>query len=337
MKKDTVILIIMLAVLIIGGIYLTNPQRPTESKISTTYNADPMGVKAFYTLLDRMGYNTGRLTRPYTELPNNAKLLIVVQPSTNTQDSRFFESAVGPGISDEEQEYLTGWVRRGGGVIFLADDLRGVPATFGSTYKLGKGYIYAYPSRKMITNHGMRNSKNALELIGIINKHIAKGDLILFDEYHHGMIDSKPFFSYISRQAWIAIGIIIFAAILLVYSKGRRFGAVRNLPPDENIRPGFEYVESVARLYQRSHASEIAAGILCDSFRQSLCAKLGVSADDEIEKIVNRLSEEAGSETAGRAKKLLSRVPAGEKITEEELVDIAGEVRKLEKELGIAN
>jgi hypothetical protein len=274
---------------------------------------------------------------PYTELPSTARLLIVVQPSMSQGDNKLSRGIGGPGISDEEQDYLTAWVKRGGTVIMLADDLDGVPATFDSTHKLGKGYVYAFPSRKKITNKGMRNSKNAIELIDIINKHTTKSDLILFDEYHHGIIDSKPLSSYISRQVWIAIWIIVFAGMLLIYSKGRRFGAVRKLPSDESIRPGYEYVESVARLYQRAHASDLAAEILCDSFRQSMCAKLGVSADDETDRIVYRLSEEVNPETAGRVKGLLMRVPAGERLTEEELVDIAGEVRKLEKELGIGN
>ncbi|MCE5321875.1 DUF4350 domain-containing protein [bacterium] len=333
MKKDSMIIIVLLAMLVIGGIFIANPQKREESKISTTYNADPMGVKAFHTLLNRAGYNADRLTRPYTELPDNTRLLIVVQP----QNGKFSSSATASGISYKEQEYLAKWVSRGGVVIFLADDLNGVPASFGSTHRQGKGYIYAYPSRKMITNKGMRNSKNAVELIDIINKHTAKGNLILFDEYHHGVIDSKPLWSYISRQVWIAIWIIVFAGVLLIYSRGRRFGAVRNISTDENVRPGFEYVESVARLYRRSHASDMAAGILCDSFRQSLCAKLGVSADDKTDRIVFRLSEEVGSETVGRAEKLLTGLPAGESLTEEELVDIAVEVRRLEKELGIGN
>lgn len=263
--------------------------------------------------------------------------MIVVQPSKNMDNNSFSKSVIGPGISDDERKHLTDWVRRGGTAIVMAENLDGVPATFGSTYKLDKGYVYASPSRKKITNKGMRNPKNAVELVGIINKHIKKGELILFDEYHHGVIDSKPFCSHIRRQAWIAIGIIFFAGILLIYSKGRRFGAVRSLPLAENVRPGYEYVESVARLYQRAHASDLAARILCDSFRQGLCAKLGVSADDKTDRIVYRLSEEVNSKTADRARELFAQMLAGERLTEEELVDISGEVHELEKELGIAN
>lgn len=339
MKKDAVILIVLLVALIVGSIFVARPKKSKESKVSTTYNADPMGTKAFYTLLQRMGYHADRLDRPYTEMPKNAKILIVVQPSTATENNSFTQNILGPGISDEESKALDNWVNSGGTVIFLADELEGVPATFGSTHKSGKGFIYAFPSRKTITNKGMRNPGNAMKLLRIIDKHASKSDLIVFDEYHHGIIQSRPLLSYISSQVWTAIIIAFIALVLLVYSRGRRFGAVRSLPPSETVRPGYEFVESVARLYQRAHASELAADVLCESFRQGLCLKLGLSSDSHTDKISSRLSEEVTAELAARANKVLAQcdraILAGEKPTQEELVDIARELFDLEKELGI--
>jgi hypothetical protein len=184
----------------------------------------------------------------------------------------------------------------------------------------------------------MRSPKNAIELLKIIDKHAEKRGLILFDEYHHGIIDSEPLLSQVSRQVWIAIGIITLALILLAYSKARRFGAVRSLPASENVRPGYEFVESVARLYQRAHASDLAAGILCNSFRHGLCAKLGISTDADLGQIALRISEDISGELASRTIALINRCDrAGDKPTEEELVDIAREVHELEKELGIGN
>jgi hypothetical protein len=339
MKKDAVILIALLIALIVGSIFVAKPQKSKESKVSTTYNADPMGTKAFYILLQRMGYHADRLDRPHTEMPGNAKILIVVQPSTAAEDNRFTQNILGPGISDEESKALDNWVNCGGTVIFLADELDGVPAAFGSTHKSGKGFVYAFPSRKTITNKCMRNPKNALKLLRIIDKHASKSDLIVFDEYHHGIIHSRPLLSYVSSQVWTAIVIVFIALILLVYSRGRRFGAVRSLPSSETVRPGYEFVESVARLYQRAHASDLAAGVLCESFRQGLCVKLGLSSDTETNTISLRLSEEVTAELAERASRVLTQcdraILAGEKPTQEELVDIAREVFNLEKELGI--
>ncbi len=339
MKKDSVILIALLIALIVGSVFVVRPQKSKESKVSTTYNADPMGTKAFFTLLQRTGYRVDRLDRPYTEMPEDTKILIVVQPSTAAEDSRFTQNILGPGISDEESKALDNWVNSGGTAIFLADELDGVPAAFGSTYKSGKGFIYAFPSRKTITNKGMRKTANAIKLMKIIDKHASKDDLIVFDEYHHGIIQNRPLLSYMSSQVWTAIVIAFIALILLVYSRGRRFGAVRSLPPAEAVRPGYEFVESVARLYKRAHASDLAAGVLCESFRQSLCVKLGLSTDSQTNKIFLRLSEEVTAELAARADKVLTQCDranqAGEKPTQEELVDIAREVFELEKELGI--
>ena len=49
----------------------------------------------------------------------------------------------------------------------------------------------------------------------------------------------------------MAMLILIVAALLLCHSRGRRFGAVRNLPGGD-ARPGSKYVESVGRLYKRA-------------------------------------------------------------------------------------
>ncbi|MHB9038923.1 MAG: DUF4350 domain-containing protein [Armatimonadota bacterium] len=333
--KDAVILIALFLALIIGGIFVATPEKREESKISTTYNADPMGVKAFYTLLQRMGYSAGRLQRPYDEIPRFARVLIVVQPSTN-MDKKKLSPLGGPGISDDERLALMGWIGKGGTAVFLAHKLKGVPPYFGSTHRIGKGFVYAFPTRMKITNKGMRNPQNAVELLNIIDRHAEKTDLILFDEYHHGVIESEPLLSHASRQVWVAMGIIAVALILLGYSRARRFGAVRRLPQSQNVRPGYEFVESVARLYQRADASDLAAGILCDSFKHGLCTKLGMSTDADPNQIAYRVSEDVSGELSARATALLRRCDrAGDKPTEEELVDIAGEVRELEKELGI--
>jgi hypothetical protein len=341
MKKsstDTWVLLAVFVGLLIGGYILAAPNQRDEYKVSTTYNADPLGVKAFYTLLgDRLRYNVGRLRKPYTEMPSGARLLICVQPRT-----KGLGGDLGFGgqyhITKAERDALTQWVRKGGTAVFLADNLEGIPAAFGSDQRMGRGYIYAFNSRRIITNRGMRDYRNALRVLGILDRHVGKDDLILFDEYHHGIAESRSLWSYVSRQVWFAIAVLAVAAGVLCHTRGRRFGAVRSVPKSEGIRPGYEFVESVARLYRRAHASDLAEGILCSSFKHGLCAKLGMPADAPTELISRRILSDLGSETAARVGQVLTACDgnqAGRKPSEQELLDVAREIRELEKELGI--
>jgi len=334
MKKsaDIWILISVFALLFVGGYFLATPKDRKEFKMPTTYNADPQGVKAFYTLLgEKLDYKVSRLKSPYTKISRAAKVLIVVQPLDELRKY---------GIKDNERKALIRWVKKGGVVIFLSDELEGVPAVFGSDQEMDRGYVYAFNSKRIITNKGMRNYRNAVKLLGIIDKHASKHDLILFDEYHHGDIERRSIWSYVSRQVWIAFGTLIIAGSVLCYSRGRRFGAVRNLPVADNIRPGYEFVESVARLYQRAHATDLAADILCKSFKNKLCTRLGMPSDAARERIAIRLESDIGGDMPAKIDKLFADCEsfgAGQKPTEQELLDMARKIHQLEKELGLGS
>lgn len=145
--RDGLTLIVIFIVLAVLCALTMGPGIQPASDISTTYNAEPNGAKAFYTLSERLGYNVDRLKAPYTEMPSKAKALVVVEPLSEIP------------IVAEERNALENWVRAGGTVIFISDSLRNVPARFGSTRKLGNGFVYAMNSKKLITNKGVRDYK----------------------------------------------------------------------------------------------------------------------------------------------------------------------------------
>lgn len=330
-RKDIWFLILLFVLLFVGGIWSVAPQSSKEDKISSTYNPDPNGVKALYTLLgERLGYNVGRLEQPLTDIPKSARVLIVIQPQTEDPDMpELFQSSY---IDDEQSRALRDWVKRGGTVMFYSDNLEGVPAAFGSDQKIGRGWVYAVNSRKPITNRGMRDTSNAVEIVRRIERHAGKKDLILFDEYHHGFSSGDSFWSQISRQVWVATGIVLLSAVLLCFTYGRRFGAIRELPKESTLRPGFEFVKSAGRLYERSGASDLAAEILCRSFKRRLCAKLGLPSDASSETVVSRLTPEIGA----RVSALLSACgsyAAGHKPSKHELLEVASQIHELEQEL----
>ncbi len=329
-SRDAIILLVLFVALIVGGLFLASPKRGRISDVSTTYNVDPAGVKAFYTLLsERLDYRVDRLRKPYTELPKNASVLFVVQP------------LVRPEIDEEEQEALDAWVRKGGTVVFLADNFTGIPSQFSTSRSLGKGKVFAFDSRRTITNQGMRNHKNALKLLEIIDSHSGPDGLILFDEYHHGITDRTfaSLFAFMSREVKVAVALLAICGLVLCHTRGRRFGAVRPLPQSYTVRPGFEFVQSVARLYRRAHATDLAAELLCDSLRRRISSRFGLSPHAPADQVKSALKSRLSGPSVDALDRVLARresVQAGQKPTESELVSIAEDIHQLEEELGLA-
>lgn len=307
-SSDAILLIALFVLLVLGGLFFIAPRPKEVSDVSTTYSADPKGVKAFYTLLgEHTGYRVGRLERPYTQMPKGVSALFVVQPSKS------------PIIDGSEAEALERWVSRGGTAIFLSDKLENVPESFQKPGPRGKGFVYAFDSRRLVTNEGVRDYRNALKALNALNARTRPGGIVLFDEYHHGIVESGPLFAGIGRQVWIALAILLAAGLALCYSVGRRFGAVRALPKSDTVRPGVELVNALGRLYKNAHATDIAAGILCEPLEQA------VSLRPELK--------------TPRVRAVLAKcrdAKAGQKLTDSELVSVAREIRCLEKELGIA-
>ena len=328
LNRDGLILILLFIVLLVGAYFVARPGPAQEIVVSTTYNADPLGVKAFYTLLgERLGYNVGRLLRPYVQIPDDTSVLIVVEPLEEFP------------IGIEEQSALTQWIRGGGTVVFVAEEAENTPSEFRSTRSLGNGAVYSFDSNKIITNAGVRDHRNAVKMVQIIARHAGEQGLVLFDEYHHGMSESESIFALMSRRVKIALAIFLAAGLVLCHTRGRRFGAVRKLPQAETIRPGSEFIESIGALYRRADAADLAVDILCKSFRRSLCRKLGLSPDSAAQTIVSGLESSHGSDAARRVESLLSRCDAllaGQRVTQSELVDVAGHINQIEQELGLA-
>lgn len=324
-SRDGVFLLALFVVLVLGIALFVQPNSRPVSDVSTTYSAAPNGVKAFYTLLgDRLGYNVDRFEHPYTELPKRASMLVVVNPLVKVP------------IDDDEADALRRWVESGRTVIFVSDSLKGVPEAFMLTRRMGKGHVYSMDSLNLITNRGVRDYRNAMKVLGKVQAHARPRDLILFDEYHHGLGASKTQALLIHTQPQVKVGaaLIVIALASLCYGRGRRFGAVRNLPKSQSLRPEFEFVESVARLYDRAGAADVAADILTQDLRQNLCRMLGQASDAPTEAIVRQIASEGHEQAARRVSRLLE-AQAGQKLSKSELVFIAGEINAVEKELGL--
>jgi hypothetical protein len=325
-SKDILLLAVMFLVLAVGLHYLAREKETKENKVSSSYNADPMGTKAFYTLLrDRLGYNADRLTTPFDRIPRDARVLIVVEP----QDAGPFQPASNEGTS------LLDWVERGGTLIYAGSEPIDRVFGIGLRGKTGKGQVCLVSSPKLLTNRGMRSYRNAVEMVALVAKHASKRDLILFDEYHHGFVQNKTMLAMLSRPVRMSLIVFALAALAAAYSMGRRFGAVREAPVEDTLRPGSEFVEAVGRLYRNAGATDVAAEIMRDSFVPRLYRKIGIAEGAAPRQAMTRLTELLGEERASAAFSVLQPTAAGHKPSEHELLHIAREIQQLEKELGL--
>ena len=127
-SRDALLLFGLIAVMVVFALTI-GAGRKTQSDISTSYSNDASGVKAVYTLLgERLGYATDRLLAPYTNLPKNAAVLVVVGPLAQSP------------ITVEERNALDKWLIAGGTAVFISDSLQNVPARYGSNRRIGKGF-----------------------------------------------------------------------------------------------------------------------------------------------------------------------------------------------------
>ncbi|MGI6294906.1 MAG: DUF4350 domain-containing protein [Armatimonadota bacterium] len=326
-SKDAWFLIGVFVMLVVLMALFSTRQPRSTSTVSTSYSTNEYGVKAFYTLLgERLGYNVARLHDPYNQLPADSKVLLVIQPLDEHP------------IAPEETAALQRWVNDGGVVVFLASSTKQLPAGFKTNRSIGKGQVYVRLTKDLLTNKSLADYRRALPVLDLISAHArpnTANDLILFDEYHHGLQRSKPiaFIGFFPQQIRIAAVIIAVALIALGYGQARRFGAVRGLPESNSRRPEFEYVESVARLYERAGASDLAADILLQSFRQRLCRSFGLNSDSDSRAIVERLQNRLDKQTATSIKRLLDSDKSGTELTQPELLSMARQIHALETKL----
>ncbi len=303
----------------------------TENDVSSTYNPDKPGVKAFYELLARLHYPVGRLKKPYDSIPEGAVILIQVQP-IGGQDP-----FSGP-VSEMEQPDLVNWVRRGGVLIALSDGGVGITGELRESRKFGAGEVIYFDSRYPITNEAMTEPSNAVRMLRIIDSRFEGTGRILFDEYAHGFIESRGTGFVVGRHVWVALAIAAVCGAVLLHSRGKRFGAVRGLENQEAVRPGSEFVEAVGRMYHRAHAHGVAAGILGRSFRKNIARKLGVSSDLDRESLAAAVGSEYGWSSGERVLAVLNRCESralDQSLDDRLLTEIAVEIHGLEQELGI--
>jgi hypothetical protein len=205
---------------------------------------------------------------------------------------------------------------------------------------LGKGHCLVVANNSSIDNAGIKDADNAVFLLNVADSAMrGTPGRILFDEYHHGVgFDSRDptrddtQFGSLPVPIRLAVWQLLGLGALLVYNGNRRFGRPRMLPV-MNYRPSTDYIGSMARLFRRAGAADIALQTLHKTFVRDLTHALDMPPDARRDLLVERAQSRYGVDGAALSR-LLARceeVQAGQRIGEMEMLGLAQQLEQFRR------
>jgi len=202
------------------------------------------------------------------------------------------------------------------------------------TWRRGRGTILVATGGIFPGNAGIAEADNALFFVNIAEHHTYPDrPVILFDEYHQG-------FGYAtggSRSLWQAVGAparilvyyLAFGFLLYLYNANRRFGTPLRLAMP-SYRPSTEYLDSMARLYRRAGAADMALEIIYRAFIRELALRLDAPQDASWDQIVDLATRRYGWNVREMRNVIrrCEQVVEGEKIGEPEMMRLATQIQE---------
>lgn len=252
----------------------------------TVYNYNNDGYKAFYKSVMEFGYQNGWMTNDYKKyarfIPENS-LMISINPSSVI-------------LNENEMDHIAKKVNDGCTFLFFlnAKDVELInkkilaavsdPIITDGTYSVGKGkFIISKLDSEDIINNSMKSgitpAVNAILLIDdIVSQN--KYEAVYFNEFYHNIKDD-PFYDILGSGLVLFITQIIFAVILLMVYKGRRFGS----PISEMSivkRKENENVFALAGLYERTGSPNIIFEVNIEALFSDIQVYLGYGTNNAI-------------------------------------------------------
>jgi hypothetical protein len=196
-------------------------------------------------------------------------------------------------------------------------------------FQAGAGTVTAATSLFPFSNAGVQEEGNSQFVYNLIT-YPGDNRVVWFDEWHHGvrkqvldrlgpiywLFDSAP-----GHGILFALG-VIWVGLLLA---GRKFGRPMLFSEGPRLRAPVEYAQAIARLRRRAGHRPTATAHFRHSLKKRLGARYQLDPAQEDERFVDALKRYRPNLDAPRLKKLLGRL-SGKKISERELVNLAGEV-----------
>jgi hypothetical protein len=243
-------------------------------------------------------------------------------------------------LRDVHSIHVDGTLRlaaRGSAKTLLEDGQGG----YAVSWTRGKGTAIAAMSSLGFDNAHIQRADNALFFVNIAEAHSHSGQrTIFFDEYHQGFGEVLE-----GRSLWDALGASVRAVFwylaaaffILVYNLNRRFGSAKRLIIP-SYRPSTEYISSMASLYRKAGAGDIAIETIYKGFLRDLASKLDTQLDAGTDLMVEAGHRRYGWETS-QFREMINRCEAivrGERITESEMLRLATQIEDYRRKADLA-
>jgi hypothetical protein len=202
-------------------------------------------------------------------------------------------------------------------------------------YLHGQGRIILLSDPFVVANGGIGLKDNLRLAVNLLT---GSDGLIAFDEFHQGRgATSNEFASYFAGTPVLAIcGQIIILILLMVWTRGRRFG--RPLPlPQVDRRSSLEFVASMAELQQRAQAYDLAIENIYARTRRVLARYAGMDYNSPRAEIAQRVALRS-TMTAHQIETLMRQAEDainGGEISERKTIHLVRRLRELEISLGL--
>ncbi|MDO8597276.1 MAG: hypothetical protein Q7R45_11710, partial [Sulfuricaulis sp.] len=219
----------------------------------------------------------------------------------------------------------------GSGWLVVARDSQGIIA---AEKPIGLGSVIAVSDPWIASNSQIGKSDNAVFLVNLVSARVNKGEAVVFDEYSQGYAAPKTPLAVLPYPWKLALAQIVVAALLAVYSAGKRFGSANAAPEGPARRPAHEYVRAMGRLYRKADAGRAAFEIIYDAFWADLCVRLGIPTDSSDADAAAAAEQFTGAEVTNLMYVMEWR-RSREPISQNELLRLAEAMRSLRKETGI--
>lgn len=205
---------------------------------------------------------------------------------------------------------------------------------------VGKGHALIVADSRSATNDALRQyADNALFFVNVAKQATgtSRGE-VLFDEYHQGFGysdegDTQGLLAALPGSFRLALwhGIGLFG--LIVYNGNRRFGRPKQLPP-VTYRSSTDYIGSMARLYRRATAADIALLTVYKAFLRDLTRAVNASPDAPPSELTKFAIQRFGPEIGPGLTAVIARceaIAAGQRIGEAEMLSLTRQLDQIRR------
>jgi len=225
----------------------------------SAYSTEENGIKALYSLTQKMGFAAERYHYPAMFLEDGI-VMVAFRPDLNVFNS------------ESEKESLKEWILRGNTLILIPDweslesiwvfdiisemkqryEIISIGDVTVTEYELSSGSIYVMDQSAGFLNSEIKNSDASVAFIRVLER--IKPARVVFNEYYHLMQKPAPgILNLIGVPGQLIFIQLLLAAVLAVVKGWKPFGRIRCGSKLEK-RPENEVITALSGLYIRMRA-----------------------------------------------------------------------------------